>query len=190
MQHTVKHHGTRLDSDLLTFTELVHVHVHVRAKSDPGAMGVLLIPVGIESRRAFTAVGDSGGLLVLLDPGQIVSRRMRQRASEASPDHLIPSLSVSSVRAKAVAKLADHHCRGGLAAIRAAIDNLGRPGRAANRNATHRSRARATAYVVRPRPHLQRRTGESGVRATSRRTTAAGEVSAHGCAVHRAARRR
>ena len=117
VEHPVKQHGAAPDSDLLTFTELDRV----RAGLEPGAMGVVLIQVGTKSHRAFTAVADSGALLVLLDPGQIVSEqlvmqlwqivalRMRQRASEASPDYLLQSRAASSVRAKAVAELADHH---------------------------------------------------------------------------------
>ena len=77
MEYPVEHHRTTPDSDLLTFTELDDV----RASLDPGAMGVLPIQVGMECCPAFIAVADSGALLVLLDPGQIVSELLMMQRS-------------------------------------------------------------------------------------------------------------
>ncbi|MBG6053807.1 DNA-binding NarL/FixJ family response regulator [Salinibacterium sp. CAN_S4] len=117
VEHPTKQHGVTPASDLLTFTELDAV----RTTLDAGSTGVQLIQVGGTSRRAFTAVAESGALLVLLDPGPIVSERLvmqlwqivalriRQRASEASPDYLTQARVASSVRAEAITELADHH---------------------------------------------------------------------------------
>ena len=115
--HPVKQYSAMAGNDQLTFTELDTV----RTTLEVGAAGVQIIQVGLNSRRAFTAVAESGALLVLLDPGpivseqlvmqlwQIVALRIRQHASEASPTYLMQSRAASSVRAEAVAELADHH---------------------------------------------------------------------------------
>lgn len=115
--HPVKQHSATPGSNQFTFTDLDAV----RATLDAGTKGVRVIQVGVQSRRAFTAVAESGALLVLLDPGpivseqlvmqlwQIVAMRIGQHASEASPTYLMQSRAASSVRAEAVAELADHH---------------------------------------------------------------------------------
>ena len=115
--HPLKQHAVTGGSVQLGFTELDVV----RSTLAPGSMGTQVIQAGSRSRRAFTAVAESGALLVLLDPGpivseqlvmhlwQIVALRIRQHASEASPTYLMESRAASSIRAEAVAELADHH---------------------------------------------------------------------------------
>ncbi|MBC7591737.1 MAG: hypothetical protein H7226_11945 [Salinibacterium sp.] len=115
--HPVKQHAVTPGSIQLGFTELDVV----RSTLARGTMGSQVIQAGSRPRRAFTAVAESGALLVLLDPGpivseqlvmhlwQIVALRIRQHASEASPTYLMESRAASSVRAEAVAELADHH---------------------------------------------------------------------------------
>ncbi len=142
--HPLKQYSAAPGGDHLAFTELDTVRTTLEA----GVMGVQVIQVGLTSRRAFTAVADSGALLVLLDPGpivseqlvmqlwQIVALRIRQHASEASPTYLMQSRAASSVRAEAVAELADHHSAV-LDSLVAVLRSTTLDDRAARQTATH-----------------------------------------------------
>lgn len=113
--HPVRQHGP--SAERLTFTELDTI----RSELPAGFSGIHAILSAHGSHRAFVSVADSGALLVLIEPGPIVSERLvtqlwqivalriQQHASEASPGYLIESRAASSVRGEAVAELVDQH---------------------------------------------------------------------------------
>lgn len=115
--HPRKVHGQRAVTSRVTFAELDEI----RSRLVVGSLVRSNLRVGGEIRPVLAVAARTGALLVLTNPEsargetvvarlwEILSLRIQQHASEASPNYLMESRAAASVRAEAVTELADRH---------------------------------------------------------------------------------